>query len=517
MTSKAPAALPERLRKTATDLSGSFDPGLSAAARELTDAAVVAEELMAQTRALGGMLAAIRQGLFVIDADGRVGPHHSAWLERVLHVPRIEGSTIEEILLGPADLGPDERASAMAALEISFGQPTFLFEANAHLLPREIRWRDPTDGLRLLEVDWSPLPDEYDDVVGILVCVRDVTELRALRERNDAQQKRLTMLGEVLAVESDLLDAVLREVHGRVQQARRLVSEHGDGLLQEVFRELHTVKGVARNHHLTQLRDAAHQAEATLGTLPWSDDPEEAEARLMQVTDVVLDAIAAYEQVQATLLNRSRAPTSDRETLEAVLAEVRSGMVGSASERGKPEPTLIVEGDTAVRLATVHAAVSAALTHVLTNSVAHGLELASERAAAGKPEHGRINLLVRQDNTQLLLEVTDDGAGLDLSALRRALEGRGISTARMVDDDLAEHLFTAGVTTAAGVDQIAGRGIGMNAARDALRRLGGDLWVELEPRRDGDPRPRLRTCLLVPLPQDEQGGGPDLASLLAAV
>lgn len=516
MTSTSPT-LPELLRRTAADLAASFDPGLVSLSRDLAHAAVLADGLVDHTRALGGMLAAIRQGLFVVDATGRVGPHHSAWLERVLQRSDVEGRTIEELLLGPADLGPDERASALAALEISFGQPTFLFEANAHLLPRELRWRDPTQGLRLLEVDWSPLPDAYDDVAGVLVSVRDVTELRALRERNDAQQRRLTMVGEVLGVESDLLDAVLTEVGGRIQQARRLVTEHKAALLQEVFRELHTVKGIARNHHLTQLRDATHQAEATLGSAPWTEDPEAAEAALMRETDAVLTAIGSYQQIQTTLLHRSRAPVADRETLEAVLGEVRAGMVDSARERGKPEPTLVVEGDTAVRLATVHTAVSAALTHVLTNSVAHGLEVAGERLAAGKPEHGRVSILVRQDNTQLLLEVTDDGAGLDLAGLRRALERRGVSTARLVDDDLAEHLFTAGVTTATGVDSVAGRGIGMNAARDALRRLGGDLWVELEPRRDGDPRPRLRTCLLVPLPQDEQGASGDLAKLLAAV
>ncbi|HBK47304.1 MAG TPA: hypothetical protein DDZ67_12905, partial [Xanthomonadaceae bacterium] len=97
------------------------------------------------------------------------------------------------------------------------------------------------------------------------------------------------------------------------------------------------------------------------------------------------------------------------------------------------------------------------------NSVAHGLESAEQRRAAGKPEEGRIAIRLRREGSEIVLEVSDDGAGLDREAIRRRGEQRGLVEpgAVLTDNELDSLIFASGFSTSEQVSQLAGRGVGM--------------------------------------------------------
>ncbi|MFP3940565.1 MAG: chemotaxis protein CheA [Thermoanaerobaculia bacterium] len=120
------------------------------------------------------------------------------------------------------------------------------------------------------------------------------------------------------------------------------------------------------------------------------------------------------------------------------------------------------------------------LGHLVRNAVAHGIETSAARRAAGKAEAGVVRVRARSASSEVHVEVSDDGAGIDREALlRRAGElGLDPGAEQTTDPDLHELLFRQGVSTRASVDLGAGRGVGLAAVRDAVVRFNGriDVW-----------------------------------------
>jgi chemosensory pili system protein ChpA (sensor histidine kinase/response regulator) len=119
---------------------------------------------------------------------------------------------------------------------------------------------------------------------------------------------------------------------------------------------------------------------------------------------------------------------------------------------------------------------------MLRNALAHGLESPAERAAAGKPESGRIALSLRQEANEVVLTLSDDGAGLDLERLRRKAEARGLLPSGAAPDvaELTQLIFVSGLSTADEVTELAGRGIGMDVVKNEIGAIGGRIEVASE-------------------------------------
>jgi len=127
----------------------------------------------------------------------------------------------------------------------------------------------------------------------------------------------------------------------------------------------------------------------------------------------------------------------------------------------------------------------APLEHILRNAVSHGIEPAAERRAADKPDAGRISIYAGREGTDVVLNVVDDGAGMDLEAIRRRAIERGLLTqaAEVSDEDIMQFVLTPGFSTAVEVTQVAGRGVGMDVVASGIKQLGGSLEMESHPGR----------------------------------
>jgi two-component system, chemotaxis family, sensor kinase CheA len=122
-----------------------------------------------------------------------------------------------------------------------------------------------------------------------------------------------------------------------------------------------------------------------------------------------------------------------------------------------------------------------ALLQLVRNAVAHGIESAAERKAAGKPAAGRVTIHISRRGRRVLLRCQDDGRGIDLDGVRRMLQRRGMAGAelsRLGRDELLRQLLRGGISTSVSVNQVAGRGIGLDVVREAAERLGGQVEVE---------------------------------------
>lgn len=133
----------------------------------------------------------------------------------------------------------------------------------------------------------------------------------------------------------------------------------------------------------------------------------------------------------------------------------------------------------------VLAEVKSALLHVVRNAAFHGIETEPHRLAAGKPPIGVVRLTVQPMGRQVVFAVSDDGRGLDLEAIGRAAEARGLvavgTAGRISAKQAAELVQEPGMSTVREQTEVAGRGMGLDVARDVAVRLGGEIAIESDP------------------------------------
>ena len=153
----------------------------------------------------------------------------------------------------------------------------------------------------------------------------------------------------------------------------------------------------------------------------------------------------------------------------------------AAADTGK-QAELEVQGAESQLDRQVLESIMPALEHILRNAVAHGIETPEERSAAGKPEAGAVLLNVRRDGAEVIIVVSDDGAGLDTDAIRRRALEQGLVTdpSKISDDEAIDLILRPGFSTAATLTQAAGRGVGMDVVDNEVKKLGGSMRIETE-------------------------------------
>lgn len=143
------------------------------------------------------------------------------------------------------------------------------------------------------------------------------------------------------------------------------------------------------------------------------------------------------------------------------------------------------------------------LAHLVRNAIDHGIESPDERTAAGKPAHGTIHLAAYHEGGQVVVEVRDDGAGLDLPRIKGVAVARDIISTRdamvMSERDLAHLVFRAGFSTRQSVTHLSGRGVGLDVVKTEVEHIGGT--IDLETRRGRGVTVRLRVPLTLAIIQ----------------
>jgi two-component system chemotaxis sensor kinase CheA len=122
------------------------------------------------------------------------------------------------------------------------------------------------------------------------------------------------------------------------------------------------------------------------------------------------------------------------------------------------------------------------LDHLVRNAADHAIERPAERRRLGKPESGRIAIEAHRSHGHLVVEIRDDGRGLDHGRIADAAVSRGLvgiaDAARLSVARLERQIFAPGLSTAASTSLVSGRGVGLDAARTAIERLGGSIAVD---------------------------------------
>jgi chemosensory pili system protein ChpA (sensor histidine kinase/response regulator) len=311
--------------------------------------------------------------------------------------------------------------------------------------------------------------------------------VRVTSERLDGL---MNLTGELVVGRSRLLRRV-----ARMRSMQRQLSLGHQRLTSTVdrFRERHEFSLVPAATSEAQGRDAAWGGFSALEMDSYgevnilarhvgaiADDVATVQSQMQELLNQLADDAAGFGVIVSGLqgeITRARmVPVED------LFARLRLPVRDAAQREGK-SVRVTTSGEDVDLDKTIMDNLYAPLLHVVRNAVSHGIESGERRGAAGKDPVGTIALSARQESGLVVLEVSDDGSGLDLARLREAAVNLGVLSAEVGLDHpaVADALFLPGVSTRAAVGDVAGRGMGGDVVRREIEKLGGDIRVRTAP------------------------------------
>lgn len=490
-------------------------------------------ELSKKNKDIESMLANMHQGLFTIEGDGNIHPEYSRFLQNIFETSAIGGRNVIDLLFANTNLGSDLINQNQEAIAAIVGEDEMNFSFNSHLLVTEYE-SNFDDRMKNLSVDWNPIV-VGDEVIKLMVTVRDITELKKMEAESKAQQRELDIISQLLNVPAKKYISFEKSAQAFLDENRQCIEANAgknDDAIALLFRNMHTLKGNCRTFSFTHIGNVVHDVETAYSELKKSTDAVWKQQSLLDDIQRVEATVLEYGKVYREVLGRS-GTTSDRASgmwldasvikniqeniqtiqsqvpavismpaftpirqlfntaltspLDVVLADIVNSLPAIASELGKANPIVKFDGDPIRIKESANELLTSVFSHLLRNCVDHGIEMPEEREAAGKPAQGMIQIHTVLGDT-LAIHVKDDGRGVNLDQLYK----KGLTSGRWQDGDrpsaqaIAALIFESGVSTKDEVSEISGRGVGMDAVRQFMQDQGGDIRVELLAQKQSD-------------------------------
>jgi two-component system chemotaxis sensor kinase CheA len=220
-------------------------------------------------------------------------------------------------------------------------------------------------------------------------------------------------------------------------------------------------------------------------------------ARRLRETGVESDLGGAFERLSTCLAEMRDSITRTRmQRIEKLFSALPRMVRDTSAELGKTVELEIDGSDVELDREMIEL-IRDPLTHMVRNSIDHGIEAADLRRKRGKPEAGRLSVSARQSGNQIVIEIVDDGNGIDEARLVQKAISAGVITAELAGalppSARASLIFSPGLSTADSVTAISGRGVGMDVVKSNIERIGGSIEL------DNRPGVGLRTIIRVPL------------------
>jgi chemosensory pili system protein ChpA (sensor histidine kinase/response regulator) len=311
---------------------------------------------------------------------------------------------------------------------------------------------------------------------------------------------------ELARVNADLLDGLLNNA-GEVSIFRARIEQQMTSIEFNVAELGRTVTRLREQLRKLELETEAqilfeHQEDAQRRA---DFDPLELDrySMIQQLSRALAESVSDVASLEGLLGNLNREGQNLLQQQGRVVAELQNGLMRTrmvpfqrhaqrltrlvrqaAQEAGK-KVDLTVEGGGGEIDRQVLERMLPPFEHMLRNAVVHGIERPEDRVASGKPEAGNITVALQREGAEVVIVVEDDGAGLDIAAIRAKARHMGLlrPEQQLTDEESLQLILEPGFSTADRLTQQAGRGVGMDVVATEVKKLGGGLFIESTPGR----------------------------------
>lgn len=465
--------------------------------------------------ALKAIMEYFDEAILFVGRDGRIRPEYSPFCKNLFNMQELSGRSFADLAFSGLDM--KEQNALKSILESVFTEERlWRLEALMPMLPAHLIIDHNVWNIeyRLLNTSKSGL----DRIM--MVQLRSTNVVKQVVTHDVQENDHMKMVVTVVNKKSSFYD-LMQEYNlffkmsiSSFMQLARTPRE----ILYELYRNVHTFKSRFARLNMMTTRDHLNIFEDTLQPMlekevtplsirsiyadivsdAWVKSDIDVITRilgnefltrqdLIEVNRTLLDSIA-HEMEQLT-----RGPECIRLTTRfremycvRILAELREYgeyIRKLGLERMNCEPEYIVQGYDLLVDSKTYRHFLQSMVHIFNNIIGHGLESADERIANGKPPKARIECHVQKRQDRLLIEIADDGRGIDILRIRDGLRSRGLQDEadHKTEQEILHMIFEPGFSTLMTADEISGRGIGLFAVSQAVKQLGGIIEVFSKP------------------------------------
>lgn len=462
--------------------------------RQLRDSDRKIDAARQETRRI---LDTVNEGLFLLNQAGEIGTQQSAELEKILGKPNLGGLFINELM---ADLVSDkEMQTAQKFIGLLFdpkkkekllGSLNPLSEVEVH-----INREDGTYENKFLSFSFSRVM-AGKEILQVLVTVTDVTrQVELERELESAKQlgeQQLEMLNTMIQSGSNMIPDFLNNSFKSFKKINAALKHGVKTRLQliekanYIYRLIHNFKGEAAALNLDQFVEMAHQFEDKIDAIKTKPNLEGGDFLPLAMS---LDKLISQTEATQNLMQKISGLTTElgeKGLIEDTtrmdwshLQQLADKVGGSENKQVEVMHSGLNDHDLPDEVRQTIKNVSIQL---VRNAVAHGIENANARSSLNKPVVGQIHIrLTHRQNGEILYTFYDDGAGLDMEAIRRSAIEKGMlpeSVDLFADKkQIISTIFEPDFSTKSEANEHAGRGMGMSSVSEAIKALGGKISV----------------------------------------
>jgi chemosensory pili system protein ChpA (sensor histidine kinase/response regulator) len=311
-----------------------------------------------------------------------------------------------------------------------------------------------------------------------------------------------TERSELARVDAELLDDLLNNA-GEVSIFRARIEQQMTSIdfnLAELDRTVTRLREQLRKLELETEAQILFRHQRDDGSHRTDFDPLELDrySTIQQLSRALAESVSDVASIEGLLDNLNRETQNLLQQQGRIVTEMQNGLMRTrmvpfqrhvqrltrllrqaAQEVGK-KGELVVEGAAGELDRQVLERMLPPFEHMLRNAVIHGLEAPADRVAAGKPEVGRITMRLQREGAEVVIVVEDDGAGLNVPAIRAKARAMGLlrPDQDITDEEALQLILEPGFSTANRLTQSAGRGVGMDVVATEVKKLGGGLFIE---------------------------------------
>lgn len=459
-------------------------------------------EVKRLNQTMSALLDSLEQGFFIFNSEGVcLEVHSKACLKTIENNPA--GKKIWDVL----KLEQKQVPGFQKWMTTLFAE-MLPFEDLSPLGPQKF----PHTENREIKLEYYPLKSISGSMDAIVVVASDITNLIEAQREAEFERAHAKMIIHLVKNRRQVL-GFLREADELLQQ---LKTEMNKGLkfdYDNTFRLLHTLKGGASSFSIKNMVDICHHAENVLAQIKWEPESQTLLPELQKSSRQISEEFQVFQTENKDIIGEKESRTErwvelpfsklnqfltrlqplDKtlalefqqdflfEPIQSYFLQYRETVQSVAENEGKKvKPLQFINGDLRISPEPYETLFST-FVHAYRNGVDHGIEAPDQRVEMHKAPEGEIVTTFRQTvrggRTWLLIEVRDDGQGIDPARIRNKLKEKNIDTSQESDLQVIQHVFDSQFSTKEVVTDLSGRGVGMDAIQKACQDLGGRAWT----------------------------------------
>ena len=378
------------------------------------------------------------------------------------------------------------------------------FEDLAALGPKEF---DHSEG-RKIYLDYFPIYDENEIITGVVTVASDRTAQFEAQIEADKEKAHVKLIKN-LVFNSYFVGQFVNETESGLSFLKSLQSkDEYDKMSDSLLRVLHTIKGGAGTLGAYQLTQTSHSMEELFLSMQENLFENELVEQFKQKIDLlerdfseVSDLIIDFRE--ASMKNTSSKESTFNQILNIIpnfntlselsvwirnqiestsikdILSVYNGTIEEAmNETGKKVHPLQFKGEDISVSKESLSSLFQSFVHLFRNAVDHGIESPETRIENGKEEMGQIIIFTSETEDSLVIEVRDDGGGINPEIIKGKLDEKGINAENLTDEEIIQYIFKPQFSTKDEVTQLSGRGVGMESVLFEAQQLGGHVFVK---------------------------------------